>query len=204
MSPRRWCVINAIHIIGTLYATDVEDICHLYWFLKMPYVVLFYRFRHAVATGSQNGRFFHCGRLSEDQFLHYGDVAMSSMAYQITSLTIVRSNVYSDADQRKHQSSASLAFARGNHQWQVTSPHKRPVTRKMLPFDDVIMLAICLQTFIQVLLLRLPSWCPDVIHNNSFGCPATVDFISKCQVSQKVAGTLTTWQNTSAPFINMD
>ena len=43
-----------------------------------------------------------------------------------------------DADQRKHQSSASLAFVRGIHRWPVNSPHKWPVTRKMFPFDDVI------------------------------------------------------------------
>ena len=39
---------------------------------------------------------------------------MSVMASQITSLTIVYSTIYSGADQRKHQSSASLAFVRGN------------------------------------------------------------------------------------------
>ena len=38
---------------------------------------------------------------------------MGTMASQITSLTIVYSTVYSDADQRKHQSSASLAFVWG-------------------------------------------------------------------------------------------
>ena len=43
------------------------------------------------------------------------------------------------ADQRKHQSSASLAFVRGIHRWPVNSPHKWPVTRKMFPFDDVVM-----------------------------------------------------------------
>ena len=37
------------------------------------------------------------------------------------------------------ESSASLAFVRGIHRWPVNSPHKRPVTRKTLPFDDVIM-----------------------------------------------------------------
>ena len=40
---------------------------------------------------------------------------------------------------RKHQSSASLAFVRGIHRCPVNSPHKGPVTRKVLPFDDVIM-----------------------------------------------------------------
>ena len=70
---------------------------------------------------------------------HYGDVIMDAMAPQITSLTIVYSTVYSGADQRKHQGSASLGFVRGIHRWPVNSPHKGPVTRKMFPFDDVIM-----------------------------------------------------------------
>ena len=48
-------------------------------------------------------------------------------------------NCWFGADQRrKHQSSASLAFVRWIHRWRVNSPHKRPATRKMLPFDDVI------------------------------------------------------------------
>ena len=70
---------------------------------------------------------------------HYDDVIMDATASQITSLTIVYSIVYSDADQIKHQSSASLAFVRGIHRRPVNSPHKWPVTRKMFPFDDVIM-----------------------------------------------------------------
>ena len=64
---------------------------------------------------------------------------MSTMASQIISLTIIYSTVYSGADQRKHQNSASLAFVRGIHREPVNSPHKGPVTRKMFPFDDVIM-----------------------------------------------------------------
>ena len=63
---------------------------------------------------------------------------MGAIASQITSLTIVYSIVYSDADQRKHESSASLALVRGIHRGPVNSPHKWPVTRKMFPFDDVI------------------------------------------------------------------
>ena len=69
---------------------------------------------------------------------HYSDVIIGAMASQITSLTIVYSTIYSGADQRKHQSSASLAFVRGIHRWPVNSPHKGPVTCKMFPFDDVI------------------------------------------------------------------
>ena len=71
--------------------------------------------------------------------MHYIAVIMGTMASQITSLAIVYSTVYSGADQRKHQSSASLAFVWGIHRGPVNSPHKWPVTRKMFPFDDVIM-----------------------------------------------------------------
>ena len=71
--------------------------------------------------------------------LHYNDVIMTTIASQITSLAVVYSTVYSDADHRKHQSSASLAFVWGIHRGPVNSRHKWPVTRKMFPFDDVIM-----------------------------------------------------------------
>ena len=70
---------------------------------------------------------------------HNGDVIMGAITSQITSLKNVYSIVYSGADQGKHQSSASLAFVWGLHRWPVNSPHKWPVTRKMFPFDDVIM-----------------------------------------------------------------
>ena len=77
--------------------------------------------------------------------LNYSDVIMSAMAFQITSVMVVNWTFYSGADQRKDQSSASLAFARVIHRWPVNSPHKRPVTRKMFPFDDVIMAVIAFQ-----------------------------------------------------------
>ena len=66
----------------------------------------------------------HC--CSENRFvlsIHYDYVIMTTLASQITSLTVVYSIAYSGVDQRKHQS----------------SPHKGPATRKMFPFDDVIM-----------------------------------------------------------------
>ena len=69
------------------------------------------------------------------QWRHY-DVIVTS---QITSVSIVCSNVGSGADKRKHQSSASLAFVRGIHWKPVDSPHKGLVTRKMFPCNDVIM-----------------------------------------------------------------
>ena len=65
---------------------------------------------------------------------HYSDVIMGVIASQIASLAIVYSTIYSGTDQRKYQSSASLAFV-----LPVKSPHKGPVTRKIFSFDDVIM-----------------------------------------------------------------
>ena len=49
----------------------------------------------------------------------YSDVIMCAMASQITGASIVCSNACSGADQRKHQSSASLAFVRGIPRWPV-------------------------------------------------------------------------------------
>ena len=64
---------------------------------------------------------------------------MGAMASQTTGVSFVCWAVCSGADQRKHQSSTSLAFVKGIHQWPVDSPHKSPVKRKMFPFDDVVM-----------------------------------------------------------------
>ena len=64
---------------------------------------------------------------------------MGAIASQITSITIVCSTVYIDANQRKHQSFASLAFVRGIHWGPVNSPYKWPAMRKMFPLNDVIM-----------------------------------------------------------------
>ena len=71
--------------------------------------------------------------MSQNFTSHYIDTIMGAIASQIISLTIVYSIVYSGADQRKHRNSPSLAFVQG------ISPHKWPVMRKKLPFDDVIM-----------------------------------------------------------------
>ena len=55
---------------------------------------------------------------------------MGAMESQVTSLTIVYLTFYSGKDQRKYQSSVSLAFVRRIHRWRVNSPHKVPVTRQ--------------------------------------------------------------------------
>ena len=82
--------------------------------------------------------YFRLAFLAPEQS-HYSDVIMCEIASQIASLAIVYSTIYSGSDQRKHQSSASLAFVWGIHLSPVNSPHKWPVTRKMLTFDDVTM-----------------------------------------------------------------
>ena len=66
---------------------------------------------------------------------------MSAMASQITRLTIVYyiQSFIQGANQMKYQGCASLVYVRGIRRWPVNSPHKGPVTRKMFPFDDVIM-----------------------------------------------------------------
>ena len=102
-------------------------------------------------------------------WMHYDDVIMSTIASQITSLTIVYSTVYSGADQRKYQSSAWLAFVWWIHRGPVNSPHKWPVTRKMFPFDDVIMYRIkgCLSS-IRKCLNQLNRLSGEIIWNAIF------------------------------------
>ena len=71
---------------------------------------------------------------------HYNDVIMSAIASQITSLTIVCSTVFSVVCEWKQQSSTSLAFVKGIHQWPLNYPHQGPVKQKMFLYDDVIMM----------------------------------------------------------------
>ena len=103
----------------------------------------------AVITGCEYPRPMHRNALRQSdahmhcwmgsslfQAIHYNDVIMRAIASQITSLTIVYSIVYSDADQENIKASRHW---RGIHRGPLISPHKWPVTRKMFPFDDIIM-----------------------------------------------------------------
>ena len=137
------------------------------------------------------------------------------MASQITSLTIVYSTVYSGADQRKHQSSALLAFVREIHQWPVNSPHKGPVTQKMFPFDDVIMCRTLLagcpwgRCFSGVILTKRPcnfrqSSCIDIKEINlslSEFQPLNGEYYLKksCQVPQMTLVHLSLWNQVISP-----
>ena len=62
--------------------------------------------------------------------IHNNDVIMTTMASQITTLTLVYSTVYSDADRRKHPSSASLAFVWGIHRSRWIPRTKGQLRRK--------------------------------------------------------------------------
>ena len=76
------------------------------------------------------------------RFLYYSDVIMNVMASQINGVYCLLIGC-SGADQIKYQCSASLVFVRGNHHSPEDSPHKRPVTWKMFPFDSVIKICDC-------------------------------------------------------------
>ena len=72
--------------------------------------------------------------------LHYSDAMIGAMVSQITSFTIFYWTVYLGAEQRKHQSSASLAFVRGIHRWPVNEfPAQMTSNSKRFPFDAIIM-----------------------------------------------------------------
>ena len=133
---------NGAHFTNNLWARNLNlgDKHWVSWKWSLRYVNIRIRthpWSHWLMIFSLTYNFlFQFDRVCDN---HYNDVIITTMASQITSLTIIYSNVYSDADQRKHQSSASLAFVWGIHRWPVNSPHKGPVTWKNFPFDDVIM-----------------------------------------------------------------
>ena len=111
------------------------------WYLLKSFVVVYtdpYTPPAGSITHRPNSQFSKDISTSQPEY-NYGDVIMSAVVSQITGVSIVCSIVCSGTNQRNHQRSASLAFVRGIHRWPVDFPHKGPVTRKMFPFDDVIM-----------------------------------------------------------------
>ena len=86
-------------------------------------------------------------------YRHFSDVIMSVMASQIIGVSIVSSIVCPGVDERRHQSSASLAFVRGIHRWPTDSPHKGLVTRKMSMTSSWTKMVSNTQKLIQ---MRLP------------------------------------------------
>ena len=120
---------------------------------------------------------WHCWVVRVAKRTHYGDVIMDAISTQISSLTFVYSTVYSDADQGQHQSSASLAFVWGIQRGPVNSPHKWPVTQKMIPFDVVIM-QIFIDRYHQTLMIRshlIYNFIIHVIRNVIFAWKISLD-----------------------------
>ena len=148
---RLFCFLcNMILCAKSIHRSDGCAVLFVFSFIKVKYAAM------------QTGRSSSLLPSTDSGCVHYGYVIMSAMTSQITSLKIVYSIVYSGADQRKHQSSASLAFVRGIHQSPVNSPHKGPLTRKMSPFDDVIMLwkfdGLQLMTVFSALVIQMRPW----------------------------------------------
>ena len=97
---------------------------------------------------------------------HYRDVIMSAIAFQITGVSIVCSTVCSRADQRKHQSSASLAFVREIQRWPVDSPRKGTVMKKMFHLmTSAWRWNTCVKTYVSIGFIK--SW-KELIQKNSF------------------------------------
>ena len=119
------------------YSQTAAELTDFYLVVCMASNLIFRKQRH---SGRRRSYIYPTWQCRID-ISHYNYV-MSAVASQITSVSIVCSTVGSVADQRKDQSFASLAFVRGIRRWPVNSRHKRPVTRKMFPFDDVIMINV--------------------------------------------------------------
>ena len=105
---------------GVLHEFIWPLVCSRLWSLCPVSSISFFKDRLPTMV-NQNARdvccwtsfqWFHivCNPLVPASWRHYSDVIISTIASQITSLTIVYSTVYSGTDQRKNQSSASLAF----------------------------------------------------------------------------------------------
>ena len=90
--------------------------------------------------------------------LHYNDVMMSAIASRITSLTIVYSTVCSRRRSKKTSKIRVTGLCEGIHRWPVNSPHKGTVTRKMFPFEDVIVKRLTGQVSTSTVIC--PRWAP--------------------------------------------
>ena len=126
ISPARRTITLALYPLSrAAYAVGISSSCDL-WALNLTHCGLVTHYGDII-LGQHWLRF------------HYSDAIMGAMASQITGDSIVYSTICPGANQRNHESPASLASVRGIHRWPVNSPHKITVTRKMFPFDDVIM-----------------------------------------------------------------
>ena len=85
--------------------------------------------------------YLYTGRYTKEAYwlcVHYSELQLARWRLKSPASRLFSQPFIQGADQRKQQSSAFLAFLRGIHRWPMTSPHKGSVTRKVFPFDDVI------------------------------------------------------------------
>ena len=125
------------------------------------------------------------------KYAHCNDVIMRMMASQITSPTIVYSTVYSGTDQRKHQSSVSLAFEQGIHQWPVNSPQKRASNTENISIlwrhhEMVLLCFVSLWLHYQLIMQPFYAVFTMVIASTSW----------RVQLSLKIIICLITWRKT--------
>ena len=91
-------------------------------------------------------------------YCHYGCVIMSAMASQITGISIVYTTVCLFRRRSKETPKLPVTgLCGGMHRWPVNSSHQRPVTRKIFPFDDVIIVPYGIDCW-------LDSWYLDKFH----------------------------------------
>ena len=129
---------------------------------------------------------------------HYDDVIMTMLASQITSLTVVYSIVYSGVNQRKHQSSASLAFVREIHRGPVNFPHKWPVTRKKIGKCFHLMTSSCRRVN-RPLWVLITKWFKKepgiykwlINERRKYTCSVWLSLFKHCHVSKQT--TTLTW-----------
>ena len=100
----------------------------------------------------------HEDTIFSNDITHHNNVIMSATVSQITDVSIVYSTVCLVTDQRKHQSSASLAFVRGIRRCPVNFPHKGPVTRKMFPFEPLPVILNCVLIFVLLSTIITPNY----------------------------------------------
>ena len=117
-------------------------------------------------TAYIHGQYHCCWSLSDERSQGISDHDNGIIPVHF-GVSIICSTVYSGADQRKHQSSASLAYVRGIHRWPVDPPHKGPVTRNIVLFHDVIMYPSDWSLFRWRLVLTSPfayHRCVNLVH----------------------------------------
>ena len=119
-----------------LWTHKRQPICRPYWRCREKLWSFGRNWSHQTASHGIQRLGKGVSEMAWNTCIDYSDVIMNAMTFRPLDGLFKRC---SDADQRKHQSSASLAFVWGIHRGPVNSPHKWPVTRKMFPFDDVIM-----------------------------------------------------------------